>query len=145
MMLVPVDMADTVDTVTAVDTERGPLMPNPKPKLTVDTVDTAAMVDTVDTADTVDTVMAVDTERGPLKLNPKLMVTVDIPILFPDMVASPEFLVSARDPLMLKPTVVTVDTADTVDTAVDTVMAVDTDTTAKSEDSVTVNASILSK
>merc|ERR1712021_222681 len=109
-----------VDTM-AVDTDtteaRGPLMPNPKPKLlllpplkpklmpmlTTDTVDTMA-VDTVDTVDTT----AVDTDttvaRGPLnlplkpKLHPKLMLTTD--------------------------------TADTtaVDTdTVDTVMAVDTD------------------
>merc|ERR1711935_437317 len=90
---------DTVDTM-AVDTDtteaRGPLMPNPKPKLTLlpplkpklmpmlttDTVDTMA-VDTVDTVDTT----AVDTDttvaRGPLnlplkpKLHPKLTLTTD--------------------------------------------------------------------
>merc|ERR1712021_248054 len=117
-----------VDTM-AVDTDtteaRGPLMPNPKPKLlllpplkpklmpmlTTDTVDTMA-VDTVDTVDTT----AVDTDtteaRGPLNLllkpkpHPKLTLTTD--------------------------TVDTaVDTVDTTamdtDTVVDTVMAVDTD------------------
>merc|ERR1712194_566234 len=110
----------------AVDTTeaRGPLMPNPKPKLTLlpplkpklmpmlttDTVDTMA-VDTVDTVDTT----AVDTDttvaRGPLnlplkpKLHPKLMLTTDTADTAVDTVDT---------------TAVDTDTADTV-------MAVDTD------------------
>merc|ERR1712086_732886 len=103
----------------AVDTDtteaRGPLMPNPKPKLlllpplkpkpmlTTDTVDTMA-VDTVDTVDTT----AVDTDttvaRGLLMPPPKL------PLLPP-----------------LKPKLMPMLTTDTVDTmAVDTVDTVDT-------------------
>merc|ERR1712021_1396 len=130
-----------VDTM-AVDTDtteaRGPLMPNPKPKLTLlpplkpklmpmlttDAVDTMA-VDTMDTVDTgmadtdtaVDTVdtMAVDTDttvaRGPLNLPLK-------PKLHPKLMLTTDTADTAVD---------TVDTTAVDTDTADTVMAVDTD------------------
>merc|ERR1712172_168440 len=95
-MAVDTDTVDTTDTLTDTTEARGPLKPEPHPKLmpmlTTDTVDTMA-VDT-DTADTTEA-------RGPLMLkpHPKLMLTTD----------------------MVGTTVVDTDTVDT--TAVDTVMA----------------------